>query len=58
MLPRPQQYLDNRECYRHAQGVAPGRRTAGGGILEHDTDGARERPEGNGHRGGADGRRT
>ena len=58
MLPRPQRHLDGRECRHHAQGAAPGCRAGGGGRLEHKTGEAGERPEENGHRNGADGRRT
>ena len=58
ILPRPRRHLNDIECRRCAQGVAPGRRTYGGGRLEHDTGGVGERPEGNGHHGSADRRST
>ena len=58
MLPLPQQHLDDRECHHCNQGAALGRRTAGGRWSQHDADKSETRPEGNGNRGGADGRGT
>ena len=58
MLPLPQRHLDDRECHRRAQGVAPGRRTNVGGLPQYDADGTGKRPEGNVNCGDADRRGT